>query len=55
MCIFDYMTNYSQLFPDLTVILYFMSKAQKVLQWYLHFKVGIFPQPWIQIILTKVH
>jgi hypothetical protein len=32
MCIFNYMTNYSQLLPDITVILCSMLKAQKALQ-----------------------
>jgi hypothetical protein len=50
MCIFNYMTKYSQLFPDSTVILYFTLKASKVLQLYLHFKEGISPQPLIQIV-----
>jgi hypothetical protein len=54
-CIFDYMTNYSQLLPDITVILCSMSKAWKVLQWYLHFKEGISPQLLIHIIWNKVH
>jgi hypothetical protein len=50
MCIFNYMTKYSQLFPDFTVILCSMLKASKVLQWYLDFKEGISPQPLIQIV-----
>jgi hypothetical protein len=48
MCIFNYMTKYSQLFPDFTVILCSMSKAPKALQWYLDFKEGISPQLLIQ-------
>jgi hypothetical protein len=47
MCIFNYMTKYSQLFPDFTVILCSMLKAPKVLQWYLNFKEGISLQPLI--------
>jgi hypothetical protein len=47
MCIFNYMTNYSQLFPDFIVILCSMLKAPKALQWYLDFKEGISPQPLI--------
>jgi hypothetical protein len=50
MCIFNYMTKYSQLFPDFTVILCSMLKALKALQWYLDFKEGISPQPLIQIV-----
>src|SRR5229473_2404045 len=34
MYVFDYMTKYSQLFPDFTVILSFMSKASKAFQSY---------------------
>jgi hypothetical protein len=42
--------QYSQLFPDFTVILCSMLKALKALQWYLDFKEGISPQPLIQIV-----
>jgi hypothetical protein len=42
--------QYSQLFPDFTVILCSMSKAPKVLQWYLNFKEGISLQPLIHIV-----
>jgi hypothetical protein len=42
--------QYSQLFPDFTVILCLMLKAPKVLQWYLNFKEGISLQPLIQIV-----
>jgi hypothetical protein len=39
--------QYSQLFPDFTVILCLMSKAQKALQWYLGYRKGISSQPLI--------
>jgi hypothetical protein len=44
------MTKCSQLFPNFTVILCFMLKALKVLQWYLDFKEGISPQSLIHIV-----